>query len=59
MVHILRALQKLLHVQLDLARREFHAFVLQQAGQIVVHVRRDHVHRHGRIFAFAFINGTP
>ena len=44
-MHIFCALEQLLHVKLDLARRELDAFVLQEPGKVVIHVREDHVHR--------------
>lgn len=43
-MHIFCALEQLLHVKLDLARRELDAFVLQETGKVVIHVWEDHVH---------------
>ena len=48
-MHVLRALQKLLHIKLNLARREGHTLVLQQSRQVVIHIGKHHIHRQ-RIF---------
>jgi hypothetical protein len=43
-MHILRPLQQLLHVQLDVAWLELDALVFKPTREIVVHVWEDHVH---------------
>jgi hypothetical protein len=44
-VEVLGALEELAHVELDLAGGELDGGVLEQAGEVVVHVRKDHVDR--------------
>lgn len=46
-MHVLRALDELLHIELDLADSELDTFILQQSSKIVIHVRKDHVDRQG------------
>ena len=54
MVHVFRPFQQLLHVKLDLRRRQLHPFVLQKPGEIVIHVRKDHVYGHWLTFPFTY-----
>ena len=44
-MQILRAFQQLPHIQLDLTRREPDTRILEQASEVVVHVRENHVYR--------------
>ena len=52
-MHVLCPLEQLLHVQLDLRRLELDALVLEEAGEIVVHVWEHHVYGQRRFFASA------
>lgn len=45
LMQVLRAFQQLPHIELDLTRRELDTRVLEQASQIVIHVRKHHVDR--------------
>ena len=44
LVEISQALQELQHVTLDLWFSEMHVRILEQAGEVMIHVWRDHVH---------------
>jgi hypothetical protein len=50
-MHVFSTLEELLHEELNMARLQLHPFVLEQACEIVVHVREDHVHRERAVFA--------
>lgn len=50
-MHVFRALHKLAHVKLYVTWGQFDTLIFQQAGKIVVHVRKNHVHRNGRTLA--------
>lgn len=52
-MYILRPLQQLHHIQLDVTRLKLYPVVLQQTRKVVVHVRKDHIHGNQRIVAFA------
>lgn len=43
-VEVAEALEQLLHVAFDLRLLEMHRGIVEKAGEIVVHVRHDHVH---------------
>jgi len=42
-VKIADAFAKLKRVQFDLAHAELHIGILQQAGEVMVHIRKNHV----------------
>jgi hypothetical protein len=44
-MHVLSALEQLLHIQLDLARLQLDSFILQETSKVMVHIRKDHVNR--------------
>ena len=50
-VHAFSTLHKLAHIKLYVTWRQFDALVFQKAGEIMVHVWKDHVHRDGRALA--------
>lgn len=41
-MHVLRTLQKLLHVQLDLTGLQLDTIVVQKTRQVMIHVGEDH-----------------
>jgi hypothetical protein len=44
-MHVICALEQLLHVELDVTRLELDSLVFKEAGEVVVHVGKDHVDR--------------
>lgn len=42
-MHVDSALQQLLHIQLDLGYRQSDLGIVEEAAQVVIHVRKDHV----------------
>ena len=41
-MHVLRTLQKLLHIQLDLTGLQLDTIVVQKTRQVMIHVGEDH-----------------
>ena len=51
-MHVFGTLRELTHVELYMAWRQLDAFVFQKASKVMVHVWKDHMHRHRRTLAW-------
>lgn len=52
-MHIFGALHELAHIELDMTWRQLDALVFQKTSEIMVHIRKDHVHGDGGVLAWS------